>query len=285
METGIYPSLDRRAYDALEERVNWSTLRALARSGEHYQHALGTEMTETAAMRLGSAVHVAVLEPELFGSIYVVWEGGRRAGKAWEAFCEEHAGREILTLDEYERCVAMQARVRQHPIAGPYVRGGQSEVTILWEETLPAVSDQPAIVTPMRGRIDYLRDDVIVDLKTTRDGSPDGFGREVWRLRYHTQLAIYQAGVKAITGKLLPVKIVTVESEAPHVVTVYDMPEHVLEIGREEYRALLSHLDWCKREGRWPGYSDTETEILLPRWVMPRGEDDDIAGMDLAIGE
>lgn len=283
MEPGIYRALGRSAYDK-QRRVNWSTLKHLGVSGAHYMHALTAPAKDTPALKLGRAVHVAVLEPELYSALYVVWTGGRRAGKEWEAFQEAHAGREILTLEEHDRCVAIQQAVRRHPIASSYITGGEAEVTMLWDEEIPENGDFPAIVTPMKGRVDYLNDAALVDLKTTRDGSPDGFGRESWRLRYHTQLALYQAGVEAVTGCRLPVKIIAAESAEPHVVTVYDMPEHVLEIGREEYRALLQHLDWCRREGRWPGYSETETELLLPRWVMPRGEDDDIAGLDLAIG-
>lgn len=292
MKTGIFPKLGREEYDAATDRVNWSTLKHLGRSAEHYLYALGDPDAETPAdddtpaRKLGRATHVAILEPELFGLLYVVWTGGRRAGKTWDAFQAAHADREILTADEYGRCVAMQKRVREHPTAGRYVVGGKAEVTIAWDHIIPAASDFPAIVTPMRGRLDYLRDDVIVDVKTTRDASVDGFGREVWTHRYHTQLALYQAGVEAITGRLLPVKIIAIENTAPHVVTVFDLPEHVLEIGREEFRALMAHLDWCKRESRWPGYADDEVELLLPRWAAPRpaGADEDLAGLDLAIG-
>lgn len=283
----VTPRMPRGEYDQIR-RVNWSTLKHLAVSPLHYLHELEKqgEGETTDAMKLGSAVHVAVLEPELFRATYVIWDGGRRQGKAWDAFRADNADREILTLSELESVVAMQHAVREHPIAGPYVRGGESEVTITWEHRIPAAGDWPEVVTPCKGRLDYLRPDAIVDLKTARDGSIDGFGRACWNLRYHTQLAFYRDGLAAVTGRKLPVKMVVVESKAPYAVTVFDVPEHVLEIGREEYVALLSRLDWCRSRNEWPGYADGEVELLLPRWAVGGSDaSEDLDGLGLVIGE
>lgn len=280
----VIPAMSRAEYEAMD-RVNWSSLRHIARSPLHYRHALEEDSPDTAARKLGRAIHVAVLEPELFSGLYVVWDGGRRAGKAWDAFCEENADREILTVAEHEACAAIQRAVREHPIAAPYVQGGRSEVTIAWEHRIPAAGDFPEVVIPCKGRLDYLRPDCIVDLKSARDGSIEGFGRACWNLRYHTQLAFYQDGLAAATGRRLPVKIVVVENTAPWAVTVFDVPEYILEIGREEYTALLARLDYCRERDEWPGYADEEIELQLPRWAIGRDDGDDVSELGLVIGE
>lgn len=272
----------REAYDALD-RVNWSSLKHMARSPLHYRHALDAEeRPDTAALKLGRAVHVAVLEPELFASLYVVWEGGRRAGKAWDAFVEENAATEILTQCEYDQCVAIQRAVRRHPIAAELLSGGRSEVTLQWDHRIPAAGDMPEIVTPCKGRADYVGA-ALVDLKTTRDASPDAFGREAWRLQYHAQLAFYHDGLKAMGRGSLPVRIVAIEKEPPYAVAIYVVTDYLLEVGRQEYTALLSSLDWWRSRGCWPAYSDGEMELTLPRWAVP-AEVDDVSDLDLIIG-
>ena len=49
-------------------------------------------------MQFGTAVHCSILEVDLFPLRYVLWGGGRRAGKEWEAFKDANEGRSILTF-------------------------------------------------------------------------------------------------------------------------------------------------------------------------------------------
>src|SRR6266446_6430909 len=124
--------LRREDYDSLQDRINFSTLRLMGRSPSHYRHALLEPRADTDAMKLGRVTHLAVLEPEKFRRSIAVWDGGRRAGKDYEAFAAKNQDRELLTEDEFAECTALQAAVRAHSIASRYISGGKSEVTILW---------------------------------------------------------------------------------------------------------------------------------------------------------
>ncbi|HOD43098.1 MAG TPA: hypothetical protein PKL57_21305, partial [Candidatus Wallbacteria bacterium] len=62
------------------------------------------------------------------------------------------------------------------------------------------------------------------------------------------------------------------------------MPDDVMDLGRERYTQLLAHLNVCRKESRWPGYAETEMELVLPRWARPL-EDDAEFDSDLVIGE
>jgi hypothetical protein len=157
--TALHPAMPRSEYDALTERVNLSTLKLFAKSAAHYRHTLEHGRKDTAALRIGRAVHAAVLEPDKFAVEFTLW-GGKRYGSAWDAFSAVVTG-EILTAPEYELCRSLQAAVRADPHAAPYVTGGMSEVTVLWDQC--------------RARLDYLKPDAIVDLKTARDASPVEF--------------------------------------------------------------------------------------------------------------
>jgi exodeoxyribonuclease VIII len=284
MKDGIYPDMTREQYDAQADRENWSRTKNIGRSPAHYIHAMLEPRADKAAYRNGRANHTAVLEPEKFASTVAVWDGGRRASKAWDAFSEANADRDILTQAEYEQLLGMQRAVRQHPIASKYLQRGRAEVSILWTCADPLM---PGLVTPCKSRLDYLAPDWIVDLKTCRDASPAAFSRAAFNFEYHAQAAFYVDAVAAVTGKRLPYIIVAAELAPPCVVQVYRLPEHVLAAGRERYRTLLARLAVCRREDRWGGYAEDEIDLELPRWSgieapEPEGESLEDLGLSIA---
>lgn len=60
---------------------------------------------------------------------------------------------------------------------------------------------------------------------------------------------------------------IVVESKPPHAVGVYVIPDEVLQLGAEEYLALLETLAECERAGKWPGPNVAEQVLILPSWV------------------
>lgn len=280
---GLDATLSREEYERLPG-VNWSRLKHLARSPAHYRHeAFASPPDDTPARKVGRCVHLAILEPEKFAASVAVWTGGRRAGNAWDAFVEDNDGRELLTEAEHAHCLAVAEKVRTHPVASRYLTGGAAEVSMQWDAVLPALGGLPEQRIACKGRVDYLGPAGLVDLKTTRDASPDGFGREVWKYRYHTQAAFYTDGHEAATGRRLPYVLIAVESELPLVVQVYRVPEPILELGRSEYRPLLERLAFCRSQDAWPGYADEELELSLPPWATRGLDDDDADGLDLEM--
>lgn len=283
-ENGIYTGVAREDYEKLDYRVNWSTLKVMKKSPAHYRaNLMKREKKDTDALKLGRAVHLAVLEPERFRTSYAVWDGERRAGKEWEAFKKKWADCEILREEDYQEAKAIAEAARNDRHAAAYLRDGAAEVTLLWTHSQPA-NGVPGFDMPCKGRMDFgAKAGVIVDLKTCRDGSPDGFSRAAWDLDYLAQAAFYVDGHAAAsgTGEVLPYVIVAVEKEEPYVVQVYTVPEHLLDMGRELYRSHLARLSECRRESRWPGYSDGPMELPLPRWMRS----DDASGLGLVFEE
>ena len=288
MENGLYPNLSRAEYDAMTSRLNWSRLKHIGRSPAHFRHALDAEDKDTPARAFGRLAHLAILEPERVTDSVAVWTGGRRAGKEWEVFKGEAGAKEIVTDADLTRAAAIAEAVRADPIAGQYVTGGRAEVTALWTHETPPVegSGLPGFAFDCKARLDYVAEKVgaLVDVKTCRDARPDAFGRDVWNLQYHVQAAWYADGFAAATGQLLPFVFVAVETEPPHVVQVYRVPDWILDEGRSTYRALLGLLDRCKRERHWPGYATGELELMLPRWAVQAPDETDLAGTDIVFG-
>lgn len=273
---GIHPNLHRREYERIE-RVNFSTLKWMARSPAHYRSVLTTPAKDTDAKKLGRVAHLAAFEPERFNSAIAVWDGGTRRGKDWDKFCSQHEGKELLTLNEYDKCRAIQRAVRANVDAMGYVTGGHGEVAVLWTQVIGDGANRYSF--DCKGRLDFDGAQAITDLKTTKDASPSGFARQVVGLGYDAQAAWYSDGYEIATGERKPYVIVAVENYEPYVVQVYRLPESVLAVGRAKYRAWLERLAWCRENSQWPGYSDVGAlDLALPAWAMPAG---DVGALDL----
>jgi exodeoxyribonuclease VIII len=204
-------------------------------------------------------------EPEVFArSVIVCPEGIDRrtsAGKAdWAAFELEAEGREIITNEEGAKLAAIRDAVRSHPAAAKALAGSPViEQSIFWDEDSISCRCRPDCVTE-KG--------VIVDLKTTRDASPDGFARSVAQYRYHVQAAFYSDGYKAAFGEApRGFVFIAVETEPPYLVAVYVASETMTSRGRIEYQTDLDTFRECLASDCWPGYSSSPLTLDLPKWA------------------
>lgn len=246
--------MNRETYDALPGE-NFSRLKFLSKSPASYRAAMKTPPEATDAMTLGAVAHLATLEPETLTERVAVWADGTRRGKSWDSFEAANAGKLIVKTDDYEKAMAMARAIRASPMAAPYVTGGKAEVSVQWEE----------MGVQLKGRIDYLTPSCVVDVKFTRDASPEAFGRQMFASLVHAQLAMYRAG----EGHSLPCALVACENTGTNIVQVYRLTEEHLEQGTKEYRAWLATLRACQTSGLWPGYWTEPMDLQFPRWANP----------------
>lgn len=259
------------------DAVNWSTLKEMRRSALHYRYGVEVPREDTVRFALGRGAHTAILEPDRFPLDYAVFDGERRAGKAWDAFKEAHASRTILKAEEYAKCLAMRDAVRRHPVAAPYLERGRAEVSLTWTD--------PATGLPCKGRLDWesISKRAIVDIKTTSTVDARRFGALAARMGYHCQLAFYADGWAAALGDTPPVVIIAVEADPPHDVGVFVVDADALYAGSEECAELLAKVAACRRTGQWHGRYTEEQVLRLPAWVFADDEDDDATGLDISV--
>jgi exodeoxyribonuclease VIII len=258
--------------------VNWSLLKHLRDSGLAYQHALQNPREDTEALALGRLTHTLVFEPALFASEYVIWEGGTRRGKEWEAFKAENEGRTIFKPDEIDTAVQMAEAVKRHPLVQPYLDGGEFEATIQWTDDSTGLK--------CKARPDWLQPHrrALVDLKTTRSIEARYFGNAAARFGYHCQLAHYQAGVRAALGwSPEVVALVAVEKVAPYDVAVFRLMEDDLYAGASEVAELLQKLRAYTDAQTWPGRYVEEQALQLPAWLFLDDEEVDADGLGLSV--
>jgi hypothetical protein len=257
----------RAAYDAIRDRVNFSTLKEMERSPAHYKWRLEHPKDPTDAMDLGNATHLAVLEPERFRAEVVEWTGKVRNGKKWDEFEAAHAGKLILPAADYDYAINMAEAVRDCDQARPFITRGHAEVTMLWEREII-----PGFPIALKGRFDYLSPLGPVDLKTCADASREAFGRAVFNMGYLAQSALYLDGYKAITGTEDRFYIVAVEKEPPFIAQVYWLTDEQLAFGRELYTKWLAQVAFCRLEDLWPPYSTEPLPLTLPGWATKLAE-------------
>lgn len=250
--------MSRADYDRIDA-VNFSTLKALADSPAHYRARLATPVEETDAMRLGSAVHTLALEPHCFADDYAVWHGGRRAGKEYDAFVADLAGRTALTPDQMATALAMADSIRR--AVGDLTRRGSAEWSVVWTDAETGIG--------CKARVDWCGPAGLIDLKTCLSTDPRAFAANAARYLYHAQMAWYFDGIHAATGETpTAAYLVGVEKSPPYDVGVFALDEHALSLGRVTYRRWLSRLAECRSRDEWPGRCSVVQPLTLPAWAF-----------------
>jgi hypothetical protein len=252
------------------DAVNASTLKELAsKSPRHYRYLLDHPRTETDAMRFGTAVHTAILEPDKFASLYIRrpddCDYRTNAGKAWRDE-QQQAGRIILTADEHQRLIDMRDSVMSHPTARAIIEGASVETTITWTD--------PETGILCKGRCDIVNGNVLADLKTTRDIRPRPFMLTAYQFGYHFSMAFYLDGLRANGIDVDRAILLAVETGAPHDCAPYELDDEWLELGRAEYQEALCTLAECRRTNRWPGMVPDARFLQFPKWAVPTDDDE-----------
>jgi hypothetical protein len=126
----------------------------------------------------------------------------------------------------------------------------------------------------LKARLDFLGSLALLDLKTCRSPAPGLFSSQSARLKYHCQMALYNAALIAAGLEPRPVKIVAAQNVAPFDVVVYDVGEDVIIHGERMVEAALDTLAECRETGQWPGLAPDEEMVLrLPMWAV--GDEDE----------
>jgi hypothetical protein len=248
------------------EGISKSGLDQIARSPAHYQSWLRYKPEPTPAMLFGSALHCALLEPNRFTENYSLLpdvnrttKEGKAAYAEWQAL---NAGRTGLKPEQMHTIVGMQDAFHAHPLLKSVLKGAQIEQSIFWEDPVTGVKckARPDIITS---------NNLVIDVKTTDDASPDGFSRSSWTYRYHVQASYYMQGVAAaLKFKPESFLFVVIEKYQPYAIAVYMADSAMVNLGIEHARRDLDRYAACLKEDRWPAYSSEVQPLALPRWAF-----------------
>lgn len=244
----------------------------------------------TAAQALGTAIHTAILEPDLFPIAYTVadrceWihKGGRckntgtRRHKASGWLCGTHAkmdgladtwddGAEVISRSDYLTCIGCRDSAWGTPEVAKHLSAcEQREVVITGEHRGQLVKTRPDAVSDSWGMVPDIK---TVDGERTNAGE-SSFGKEIFKRGYYRQQGLYRS-VELWHGIDRPHRVlIPIEKEPPYLCGVYRLQDDVVTAGRNEAHALLTQWVDMVESGVWPGYPATEEvqDIGLPEWA------------------
>lgn len=274
-ESGIILGMSNADYHALPS-VSSSKLKAILRSPAHYHAAYlaGAPRKEpTASMVLGSLTHTLFLEPEQYGSEYIIapkWDARTNEGKAIRAaFVDAAEGKTVIDNDQLTTAQAMANALCSHQIHEA-MTGGHAEASIFWTD------DQTGLACRIRPDYHIAPSDVwptglIIDVKSTDDARAEAFSRTCVNFGYDLSAAMYCDGFQQHYGttELEPplLLLLVVERDAPHAVACYECSPEMLDKGIEKYRRAMQLLADSTASGNWPGYDDGIQLLNLPKWA------------------
>lgn len=236
-----------------------------------YKYFHRKQKAQTRPMQLGSAIHCAMLEPEVFATEYMMLPElkDRRQAEYKQAVKSFGEGK-VFTNADCEKISGMQKAIWNNEEAARYLKAdGYTELSGFTTDSETGLL--------IRHRFDKLA--IIdgkyyaVDLKKTTDVDDYALSKKIWDYRYHAQDVIYSDGFKQITGEDLAGFIfIFIEEEYPHKIAIKELCDLSRKIARDEVRMDLNSLAEYKA-GKITAHNNSSCEIIsLPEWVMSQFE-------------
>ena len=226
--------------------VSNSMLNTISVSPEYFRFRQDNPQPATAPMKLGSAIHMNVLQPEEFNKHYAVspkFDKRTKVGKeAYAEFSKKHMFKDVISESDYHIIEQITMKLMKDKMVKSLLQQGEPEKIIQWHNEHYNVN--------CKGMLDYYREgaDMIIDLKTTQDASYNGFMRSVKKYKYHKQAAFYLDAVKAQRFF-----IIAVEKTPPFTINVFELGDDMIDEGRDMYNHELEVYKYCVENDYWPG--------------------------------
>lgn len=258
--------LTHKNYYQNTDYVSNSMLNHLSgKSPSHLRFMLDNPQPATQAMKLGSAIHMNVLQPEEFNNNYAVspkFDKRTKVGKeGYKNFINNNLSKTIISEMDFELIEQITLKLKRDETVKDLLKNGESEKIITWNNETYDVN--------CKGMLDYYRPEhnIIIDLKTTQDSSYNGFYNSVRKYKYHKQAAFYMDAVGAEEFY-----IIAVEKTAPFAVNIFQIGEDLIEEGREMYNRDLEVYKYCLDNDYWPeeGYDFLDKDSERTIHIMNR---------------
>lgn len=258
--TGLHDEIDEQAYHGDRSSLSSTGAKTIATAGARAFKHQQDHPVHKDAYDMGSVIHALILG---VGDYVVVDADSWRTKAAQEKRDHIRAAGETPILEkDFVAARDMRDAVMENKLAASILSEGRPEVS--------AWAEDPETGVVMRGRIDWLRDNAIVDVKTSaKPVDPMAWERTAWDFRYGLQAWWYSRVLELNGEPERPFLWVALSKDAPHEVYVHQASTELLDRGREDgERALRTYAD-CLLTGEWPGLADNQQihQTGLPRWA------------------
>jgi exodeoxyribonuclease VIII len=216
---------------------------------------------------VGGCTHTATLEPLKLDDEYAVKpesiDGNSSRTNYYKAAFQEmqdHApDKRWLTKSDYETCLRMADSAREHPLLQTYL----DDPDTIIEGT--GYFGYEGAECKVRPDLFNTRSGVVIDLKTTQEGDPKGFGYSVRKYGYDFQTAFYMEGLRRMGYNPTQFIYLCVEKSAPYLTSAYEID--LTQVSRMKVKMGEACRTWvkCMESGVWPGYGDHVQTLSFAR--------------------
>lgn len=262
---GIY-DLDESAYHA-DESLAPTLGRSLSATGAktiltnpaRFAHERDHGRPEKRVYDLGTLAHALILgNPDQRVRVIDAYDWRTKAAK--EARAAAYANRQVPVHRGDLRAVApLRRAIRRHELASAILSQGEAERSLYWID--------PDTGVTCRGRLDWVRDNALVDVKTVPYGGTDThtLAKAAATYDWPLQAAHYIDGWEALTGARLPFLFLVIEKEPPYFIRIVQLSDDDLAAGQERIRLARDLFARYEADGYPEPAADIDT-LTLPRW-------------------
>lgn len=240
-----------------------TAIRALMRTSPAHAK-VGLLDSDSPSLRLGTAVHAAILEPTRFEGLIRV-----------EPKCDKRTKDGKALFESFEQSLMPgQTRISEEQFA--VVRGIERSVrasrtcTQLLER---AAVREMSVVAEVEGvmckcRCDAFGDGLVLDLKTTSGlACEEEFAKSVWNYGYAIQAAFYRLVMDRAGIPMTSFAWIACETNEPFGVACYRIDASVLDHFEPAIEQALHRWADCEHTQSWPAYPDELRPLTLPAWM------------------
>jgi hypothetical protein len=276
MKDGIYDNISIEDYHGNKTHFSSTQIRRAKRSLKEfdwYRRGLITNQ-QTGYFDFGNAFELALLDKDGFEKKVAIMKDSEWVQEALEAnkdltkprssaiyqkhFREFQIGRAGMYAvpdkgdESYETIEQMLASCYQDKVVQGLIKNTEYQVSLFWTD------EQTGLRLKTRPDICKRKKNVVVNVKTTLDGSPKAFSKDLVKYDYPLQAAQEITGCLK-TGLMESVDAyfwLVVEKCPPYNATIYEFAEEDIKASVDEFHWLVSKIQRAGEENLFPGYSD-----------------------------
>ena len=227
MKNGIYTDLSIDDYHSNDTHISATQIKRAKKSLSEYWYYEWHPQEKKSHFDFGNAFEMALIEPKLFAENVIIFDAEKRPEKKKGITSEKNQSwkKEILNGDKS---------------------------SIFWTD------EETGLNLKTRPDISKKKKNVIVDIKTAIDGSPEGFSRALSNNDYPLQACIQIDGCQS--SGLIPVVDtyfwLVVEKVPPYNATLYEFDAEDIAYCMDGYQYYLSRIKKANEEQKYIGYTD-----------------------------
>lgn len=292
MKDGVYTDITIDAYHANTTHISATQVKYAKKSLrllDWYRRGLITQ-EDKPCFGFGNAFELALLDKNEFAQRVAImpdseWVAGAMQVKAYsnprnstfyqvakEEWSAQNQGKYvILDKGEKESWEAIQHMLDscyQDAVIQKLIENTEYQLSIFWTDP------ETGLKVKTRPDICKRKKNVIVNVKTVNDGSPESFARECAKWDYPIQAAIeIQGCLKSwLMERIDNYFWLVVEKEPPYNATIYEFSNKDIEMFTDRISYYFTKIREAQKQNLWPGYTDRADNkygiltVEIPLW-------------------